>query len=184
MEDHEIIKKAKEGMIGALNHFKEELRSLRAGRASSALVENIAAECYGSQMRIKELATITTPEPRQLLITPFDVNNAGPIAKALEKANLGVRVSVEGKIIRIMFPELDEARRKDLVSQVHKKLEECKIGVRAVRRDANEHLKAIKEDIPEDDFKRLEKHIQEHTDHYCKEAEEQAHAKEKEVMTV
>lgn len=186
MEEQELMKNAKGGMDAAIGHLKEELRGLRAGRANSAIVEGVLVEAYGSQMRIKELATITTPEPRQLLITPFDVNNAGPIAKGLEKANLGVRSSLEGKLVRIFFPELDQSRREELVDQVHKKREECKISIRSVRRDANEKLKTMKTEglLPEDDVKRLEKQIQELTDHHCKDADELASTKEKEVMTV
>ncbi len=186
MEEHEIVDQTKKGMIGSIEHLQEELRSLRAGRANSAIVEGVSVEVYGSQMRVKELATITMPETRQLLLTPFDVNNAGSIAKAIEKGNLGVRVALEGKMVRIFFPELDQNRRKELADQVHKKKEECKVSVRSVRRESNEKLKKLKADghIPEDDLKRLEKQVQELTDHYCKEADELATVKEKEIMTV
>lgn len=185
MEEKELVDTTKSTMSGALEHLKQELRSLRAGRASSTIVEGVSVEVYGSQMRIKELATITTPEARQLLITPFDATNAGPIAKAIEKANLGVRVSIEGKMIRIFFPELDESRRKELVTQVHKKREDCKVVIRNIRRDSNEKLKEMKTaGFPEDDVKRIEKHIQDMTNHFCKDADDVATAKEKEVMTV
>jgi ribosome recycling factor len=186
MEEHEIIEQTKKGMMGSIEHLKEDLRALRAGRANSAIIEGVLVEVYGSQMRVKELSTITTPETRQLLLTPFDVNNAGPIAKAIEKANLGVRVALEGKLVRIFFPELDQNRRKELADQVHKKKEECKVSVRSVRRESNEKLKKLKADghIPEDDLKRLEKQVQELTDQYCKEVDELATAKEKEIMTV
>ncbi len=185
MEEKAFMDQTKHGMVGAVDHLRQELRGLRAGRANSALVEGLSVEAYGAQMRLKELATITTPEPRQLLITPFDVNNAGPIAKAIEKANLGLRVSVEGKAVRLFFPELDESRRKELVTQVHKKREDCKVVIRNIRREANETLKVMKEEgLPEDDVKRIEKHIQDLTNHHCKEADDVATAKEKEVMTV
>lgn len=185
MQEHEQIQKAKHGMTLAIEHLQEEFRGLRAGRANSAIVEGIYVEVYGTQMRVKELATIATPESRQLLITPFDANNTGLIAKAIEKANLGVRSSVEGKVIRIIFPELDEARRKELVDQAHKKLEECKIAIRSARRHANEELKKLKtEGLPEDDFERLEKKVQALTDEYCEQADTLARAKESEVMTV
>lgn len=185
MEEKAFMDYLNQKMEGTQEHLRQELRALRAGRASGTLVEGIFVEVYGSQLRIKELATITVTEPRQLLITPFDVSNAGPIAKAVEKANLGVRTAVEGKIVRVFVPELDGARRKDLVNQVHKKREECKVSVRNVRREANERLKEMKAaGLPEDDNKRLEKHVQEVTDRYCKEADGIASAKEKEVMTV
>ena len=185
MEEKELTDYVKSAMTGAIERLRQDLRALRAGRANSSTVDGLTAEAYGSQMRIKELATITVPEPRQLLITPFDVGNAPAIAKAIDKANLGLRVATEGKLIRIFFPELDEARRKDLVGQVHKKREDCKVVVRNLRRDANEKLKTMKTGgLPEDDAKRLEKHIQDQTNHYCKEADDVAAAKEKEVMTV
>ena len=185
MEEKELMDQVKNSMVGAIDRLKQDLRSLRAGRANSTIVEGLTAEAYGSQMRIKELATITIPEPRQLLITPFDVANAAAISKAIDKANLGLRVSVEGKLIRVFFPELDESRRKDLVTHVHKKREDCKVVVRNIRRDANEKLKEMKTaGLPEDDVKRIEKHIQDQTNHYCKEADDAAAAKEKEVMTV
>ena len=185
MEEKALTDHTKSSMGGSIEHLKQELRSLRAGRANSTVVEGITAEAYGSQMRIKELATITSPESRQLVITPFDATNAAGIAKAIEKANLGVRVAVEGKLIRIFFPELDEGRRKDLVGQVHKKREECKVVIRNVRRDANEKLKEMKSaGLPEDDEKRIEKHIQDMTNQYCKEVDDVAAAKEKEIMTI
>jgi ribosome recycling factor len=185
MEEKEFTDYTKSTMTGALEHLRQELRGLRAGRASSAIVDGISVEVYGSQMHIKELGTITTPEPRQLLITPFDAANAGHISKAIDRANLGVRVSVEGKFVRIFFPELDESRRKELVTQVHKKREDCKVVVRNIRRDANEKLKEMKTaGLPEDDAKRLEKQVQDMTNHSCKEADDIAAAKEKEVMTV
>ena len=182
----DILNETKKQMGSAIEHLRQELRSLRAGRANSSIVEGISVEAYGSNMRLKELATITTPEPRQLLITPFDVGNAQAIAKAIEKANLGLRTNVEGKLIRITFPELDQNRRKDLCGQVHKKKEECKITVRNIRRDANEKIKKGKEDgsLPEDDYKKIEKQIQETTDHFCKEADEISSSKEDEIMKV
>jgi ribosome recycling factor len=185
MEQQNVLDQVKRGMEGALDHMKQELRGLRIGRANPALVEGISVEVYGSQMHIRELATINTPEPRQLLITPFDINNAGSISKAIDKANIGVRVALEGKLVRVFIPELNESSRKDLVTQVHKKKEECKVSIRNVRRDANEDIKKLKtEGTPEDDIKRLEKEIQHKTDHACKEADDIAAAKEKEIMTI
>ena len=185
MEEKELTDYVKSGMAGAVERLRQDLHSLRAGRANSSVVDGLMVEAYGSQMRLKELATITVPEPRQLMITPFDFGNAQAIAKAVDKANLGLRISVEGKLIRIFFPELDESRRKDLVAQVHKKREDSKVVIRNIRRDANEKLKAMKTGaLPEDDAKRLEKHIQDQTNHYCKEVDDVSAAKEKEVMTV
>ncbi|MGR3952123.1 MAG: ribosome recycling factor [Chlamydia sp.] len=185
-QDHPIAHHAKNSMTGAIDHLKGELRSIRAGRASSAIIEGVSIEVYGSQMKIKELGTITSPESRQLVITPFDGTHAGLISKAIEKANLGVRSVVEGKSIRIFFPELDQNRRKELVSQTHKRREESKLAIRNVRRDANELLKKLKTvgEIPEDDLKKLEKQVQDLTDKFCKEADDVTLVKEKEIMTV
>ena len=186
MLDKGLFSETKNHMAGAIEHLKQELRALRAGRANSSLVESIHVDAYGSVMKIKELSTITTPEPRQLAITPFDISNAQLIAKAIEKANLGLRISIEGKIIRITFPELDQTRRKELVGQVHKKREDCKISIRNIRRDSNEKSKKLKDDgdLPEDDFKKLEKQIQDLTNQFCKEADEASTEKETEIMTV
>lgn len=182
----DCIQYVKSHMKAAIDHFHNELRAIRAGRASAAMVESVMVEAYGTTMRLKELGTISSPEPRQLMVTPFDAGMAGSISKALEKANLGVRTSVEGKVVRIVFPELNEQRRKELVGQVHKKKEDGKIAVRNCRRDANELLKKQKTDgiVPEDDFKRLEKQIQDLTDKSCKEIDDLVLHKEKEIMEV
>jgi ribosome recycling factor len=184
--EHEVIKHTKDTMAAAITHLKQELRAIRAGRASPALVEGILVEVYGSNMRLKEVASILMPEARQLLINPYDASNTQAVARAIEKSDLGVRAIVEGKGVRVQFPELDQNRRKDLVNQVHKKKEETKVAIRSIRRDANEKIKDLKTkgELPEDDMKRMEKHIQEMTDHSCREADEAAIAKEKEVMTV
>jgi ribosome recycling factor len=185
MEPEKVIEQLKVGMAGAIDFLKQELRAVRAGRANPAIVEIVMVEVYGSQMRVKELGTISTPEPRQLLITPFDINNAGAISKAIEKANLGVRVALEGKLVRVFFPELDETRRKDLVKQVHEKKEKCKGAARNVRQEANKKLKDLKgAGVSEDDIKRLEKEIQHLTDKVCKEADDLSAVKEKEIMTI
>jgi len=183
---NDILDEAKKRMQAQLDHFKEELRGLRAGRATPVLIEPVTVDVYGAQMRIKELATITSPEPRQLVINPYDISNCQAIAKAIDKANLGVRAVVEGKTIRVMFPELTQERRKELIAQCHDKREKCKIGIRNVRRDQNEHAKKQKaqSEITEDDLKRLEKQIQELTDKSCKDADDLASAKEKEISTV
>lgn len=173
-------------MTTVLEHLKEELKGLRAGRANPSLIEPVMVEVYGAQMRLKEVATITSPEPRQLVVNPFDVSNTPHIAKSIDKANLGVRAVVEGKTIRVMFPELTAERRKDLIAQAHKKKEESKVSIRNIRRDANEAAKKLKAngDITEDDLKRLEKQIQELTDKSCKDADDLSVAKEKEISTI
>lgn len=182
----DILQDTKNKMQHALEHFKEELRGLRAGRANPGLLEPVMVEVYGAQMKLKEVATITSPEARQLVINPFDATNVQHISRAIDKANLGVRAVVEGKTVRVMFPELTADRRKDLIGQAHKKREECKISVRNIRRDANELVKKSKSGgtITEDDVKRLEKQIQELTDKSCKDADDLCTTKEKEISTI
>lgn len=183
---NDILSETKKRMSIQLDHLKDELRGLRAGRASPALLEPVMVDVYGSQMRIKELGTISSPEPRQLVISPFDTTNAGHIAKAIEKANLGLRAILEGKTVRINLPELTQERRKELVSQCHDRREKCKVAIRNVRRDQNEDAKKKKTAsiITEDDLKKIEKQIQELTDKSCKEADDICAAKEKEISTV
>ncbi len=181
-----IIEDTKKHMQAVLEHLKLELKGIRAGRASPAFVEPVTLEVYGAQMKLKDVATITVPESRQLLITPFDTQNTQLIAKAIDKANLGVLAVVEGKAVRVTFPELDQNRRKDLINQCNKKREEAKISIRNVRRDQNEVVKKQKSAsvITEDDVKRLEKDIQNLTDKSCKEADDITAAKEKEISTI
>ena len=182
----DILQDTKKRMDAALDHFKEELRGLRAGRANPGLIEPVMVEAYGAEMRLKELATITAAEARQLVINPFDPQNTQDIARAIDKANLGVRASVEGKTVRVTFPELTADRRKEIISQAHKKREECKVTIRNARRDSNEMVKKAKADgtITEDDVKRMEKQIQDLTDKACKDADDLTATKEKEISTI
>jgi ribosome recycling factor len=182
----DILGDTKAHMQQILDHFRQDLKSVRAGRASPGLIEPIHVEVYGTQMRIKDVANISSPEPRQLLITPFDASNVHHCARAIDKANLGVTCVVEGKTIRVIFPELDQARRKDLITQCHKKLEETKISIRNIRRDTNEKLKEEKSSgrLREDEHKRDEKQVQELTDKACKDADEICSQKEKEIMSI
>lgn len=181
-----ILQETKNRMQAQLDHLKEELRGIRAGRATTALLEPVLVEVYGSEMRLKEVATITTPEPRQLVVTPFDTANVQHVAKGIDKANLGVRAVVEGKTIRVMFPELTQDRRRELIAQCHEKREKCKVAIRNVRRDQNEVAKKKKglSEITEDDLKRLEKQIQELTDKSCKDVDDLVAAKEREISTI
>ena len=180
------VAETKSRMHAALEHLKQELKGIRAGRANPALVESVLVEAYGSQMKLKDMASISVPEQRQLLITPFDAQNVQPCAKAIDKANLGITPRVEGKAIRITLPELNQSRREELIEQCHKKREECKISIRNIRREQNEVVKKQKSagTLPEDDCKRLEKQIQELTDKSCKDADDISTAKEKEISTV
>jgi ribosome recycling factor len=182
----DVMKETEKKMQGALDHLKHELKGLRTGRANPAVLETVYVEVYGSQMRIQDIATISVPEPRQLLISPFDTKNTHAIAKGIEAANLNLQAIVDGNIVRIKVPEMDQSVRQEMVKQARRKCEEAKVGIRNARRDGNEANKKQKADgdIPEDVMKKSEKKIQELTDKYCKEADTITDNKEKEIVTI
>jgi ribosome recycling factor len=177
---------AKSKMLAAIEHFKQDLKNLRTGRANPSILDNVTVEVYGTHMRLKELANVTTPEPRQLLITPFDPQTTGAISKGIEKANLNLQPVVDGHIVRINIPPMDESTRKEMVKLGRKKTEETKIAIREIRRKQNELVRKQKADgeLTEDLMKKFEKNIQDFTDQYCKETDDLMNAKEKEIMTV
>lgn len=181
-----ILDQAKSKMAAAIEHLKTDLKSIRTNRANTGMFDGVNVEIYGSSMRIKEVANITSPEPRLILITPFDPSTTNTIGKAIEKANLGFMPIVDGNGIRIKIPPMDENARKEMVKQCHKKKEEAKISIRNIRRECNDTAKRQKSDgdMPEDQFKKLEKQVQDLTDKYCKEADDLAEKKEKEVTTI
>ena len=173
-------------MQEALDHLTAEFNKLRSNRANPGMLDNVRVEVYGSQMKIRDLANITSPESRQLLITPFDPQTAGPIAKGIEKANLNLQPMLEGGIVRINIPPLDETMRKDIVKQAKRETESTKVAVREVRRKSNDLIRKQKADgeLPEDQMKKGEKKIQELTDDFCKQVDALFSVKEKEIMTV
>ena len=181
-----LLDETKAKMALALEHLKNDLKNIRTGRANPGMVDHLMLEIYGSQMRIKDLASVSAPEPRMLLITPFDPQTTGAIGKAIEKANLGVMPIVEANLIRIKIPPMTEEIRKKMAKMCHEEKEKTKISVRNIRRDSNETARKQKADglIPEDKMKKLEKDIQELTDKFCKEADEIAEKKEKEISTI
>ncbi len=181
-----IEQEIKSKMQESIEHFKKDLSHLRSGRANPGMLDSVQVEVYGTQMRMKEVATVSTPEPRQLLITPFDPQTAGPIAKGIEKANLNLQPMLEGHLIRINIPPMDESMRKDIVKQGKKKAEEAKVAIREHRRKGNDAVRKQKADgeVTEDEVKKAEKNIQEHTDAFCKQVDELFSMKEKEILTV
>jgi ribosome recycling factor len=182
----DILLEAEEKMIKTEQVVQQEFSGVRTGKASPALVENIMVEAYDSQMRIRELAGITTPEPRMLVVQPWDAATLHPIEKAIQKANLSLNPSIQGKIIRIAIPELSEERRHEFVKVVRKMAEDGRVAIRHVRRDAMEHLKKEKKagTIAEDDEKHAEAEVQKLTDQYIKKIDDHLAHKEKEIMTV
>lgn len=181
-----IIDDSKKNMNSALEHYKNELKNLRTGRANPGLLDGVMVDVYGASMRLRDLANVTAPEPRQLLITPFDPQTAGPISKGIEKANLGVQPMIDGNVVRINIPPMDEAMRKEIVKVAKKKTEDAKVAVREVRRKANDTVRKQKSEneITEDVVKKLEKQIQDLTDDHCKQVDSLFSEKEKEIMTV
>ncbi len=182
----DVADQNKQKMQGTVDHFKQELKQLRSNRANPGVLDGVFVEVYGSPCRLRELANITTPEPRQLLITPFDPHNVNAISKGIEKANLNLQPMVDGHVVRINIPPMDEAMRKEIVKQGKKKAEDAKIVIREIRRKNNDLVRKKKADgdIPEDVMKKTEKTIQEQTDKFCKEIDDLFAAKEKEILTV
>src|SRR5688572_7738929 len=182
----DILLEAEEKMMKTEEVVQHEFAGVRTGKASPGLVENIMVDVYGSQMRLRELAGITTPEFRMLVIQPWDASTVHPIEKAIQKANLGLNPAVQGKILRIVLPELSEERRHEFVKIVHKMTENGRVAIRHVRRDAIEHLKKESKEglITEDDLKHAEKEVQKLTDQYIAKIDAHLAHKEKEIMTV
>ena len=164
----------------------KEFAGVRTGKASPSLVENIMVEVYGSNMRIRELAGITTPEPRMLSIQPWDANSLHPIEKAIQKSNLGLNPTVFGKAVRIFFPELSEERRQEFVKIIKKMAEDGRVAIRHVRRDTMDLIKKHGHDsgTSEDQVKQAEKELQKLTDDFVAKIDAHLVAKEKEIMTV
>lgn len=185
MELDDILLEAEDKMIKSEQFVQHEFAGLRTGRASPLLVENIMVEVYDSRMRIRELAGITTPEARMLVITPWDLGTLHPIEKAIMKSSLGVMPSVQGKIIRLVLPELSQERRQEMVKIVHKMAEDGRIAVRHVRRDALEAIKKEKAaGLAQDQVEVAEKEVQKLTDQYIAKIDAHLAGKEKEILTV
>lgn len=182
----DFLLEAEEKMTKTEQVVVHEFAGVRTGKASPALVENILVEVYGSQMRIRELAGITTPEPRMLQIQPWDMASLHPIEKAIQKSNLGLNPAVHGKAVRIFFPELSQERRQEFVKIVRKMAEDGRVAIRHVRRDAMDQLKKHGHDsgVTEDDVEHAEKELQKLTDEYIAKIDQHLAHKEKEIMTV
>ncbi len=182
----DILLEAEDKMDKSVEVIHHEFLGVRTSKATPALVENIVADAYGAQMRIRELAGITTPEPRVILIQPWDANTLHPIEKAIQKSPLGVTPAIDKKFIRIVLPELSQERRLELTRVVHKLAEDGRVAIRHVRRDAIEHLKRESKagTITEDELATAEKDVQKSTDDHIKKIDEHLAHKEKEIMTV
>jgi ribosome recycling factor len=182
----DILLDTEEKMIKTEEVVQHEFSGVRTGKASPSLVENILVEVYGSQMRIRELAGITTPEPRMLLVQPWDAATLHPIEKAIQKSNLGLNPAVDKKFIRIVLPELSQERRMEFIKIVKKMAEDGRVAIRHVRRDAMEHIKKDGKagGVTEDQAEMAEKEVQKLTDQYIARIDKHLEGKEKEILTV
>ncbi|MGO4705181.1 ribosome recycling factor [Microvirga sp. 2MCAF38] len=176
----------KRRMQGAINAFKNDLASLRTGRASPNLLDPLQIDAYGSLMPISQVATVSVPEPRLLSVQVWDRGMVAAVEKAIRESDLGLNPQTEGQIIRLRIPEMNEQRRKEMVKVAHKYAEEAKVAVRHVRRDGLDLLKKLEKDhaISEDDGKRHADQVQKATDQFVAEVDTLAAAKEKEIMHV
>ncbi len=182
----DIYLEAEEKMDKALSSYGRELAGLRAGRATPSLLDRIEVNYYGTVTPLNQLAGVTAPEPRLLVIQPWDKQSVGDIEKAILKSDLGLTPNSDGSVIRLAIPQLTEERRKELVKFVRKKAEECKVIIRNIRRDANESIKKLEKasDISEDERRRAQDDVQEITDKKIEEVDTITQQKEKEMMEV
>jgi len=182
----ELLKETGERMEKAVEVLRENLMTIRTGRASPSLVERLPVEYYGTLTPLNQLATISAPEPRLLTIRPWDLNALANIEKAIMKSDLGLTPSNDGKIIRLVIPRLTEERRQELVKVVGKRVEEGKVAIRNIRRDAIEDLREMESEklISEDEFYRTKDEIQELTDKFAAKMDEIGHDKEKEILEI
>ena len=186
MTAEEILFDAEVTMEKSVDYMVHEFSSVRTGKASPALVENVDVEAYGSAMKLKQLALITTPEPRLLVVQPFDAATVKDIEKALKESKIGITPLVDGKIIRLPIPELSEERRKDLVKSLRQMAEEARVRVRANRRTAVDEARKMEKSggLTEDGLRDLESDVQKLTDKSVKEIDQHLERKEAEVMKV
>ena len=181
-----IKKNLEERSKKTISVLKEDLNTVRAGRANPALLDKVSVQYYGSPTPLKNLSNISTPDPRTLLITPFDPKSIGEIEKAINMANIGINPSNDGKCIRLVIPPVTEDRRKELTKTVKKMGEDSKVAILNLRRDANDHLKKMEKnhEITEDESKKALDDVQKATDKVIKEIDEIVAAKEKEILEV
>jgi len=186
MDPDEILLDTEAAMEKGFEYMQHEFSTVRTGKASPALVENIDVEAYGSSMKLKQLALITTPEPRLLVIQPFDASTTKDIEKAIKESKIGINPAVDGKIIRLPIPALSEERRKDLVKGIKQMAEEARVRVRSARREGIDALKKGHKDgtVTEDGLGSYEKEIQKLTDGFVKKIDDSVNSKEAEILKV
>ncbi|WP_346354596.1 ribosome recycling factor [Azotosporobacter soli] len=182
----DIFNQYEDKMKKAMEALRKELSTLRAGRATPALLEKVMVDYYGTPTAVNQVANVSVPEPRTIVIQPWEKTMVPAIEKAIMKSDLGMNPNSDGAIIRLNIPQLTQERRQELVKQVHKKSEESRVTVRNLRRDANDAVKKLEKDklISEDEAKKGQEDIQKLTDKYIKEVDAVMAAKEKEIMEV
>ena len=182
----EQLKKYDGKMGKSIDVMMNEFSSIRAGRANPAVLDKVTVDYYGAPTQISQMAAISLPDARTLVVQPWDASALKNIEKAILSSDLGLNPMNDGKLLRISFPPLTEERRKDIVKQIHKMGEECKVAIRSIRRDAIDKFKAMKKssEITEDELKVAEKDIQKLTDNYCEKVEAATKQKEKEIMEI
>jgi len=181
---NDFVKPYNEKMGKTISYLEKDYAAIRAGRANPAILDKLTVVYYDVPTPLNQLGTIAVPEARTLTITPWDKTTLKGIEKAIMTSDIGINPQNDGSMIRLVFPPLTEERRKDLCKQISKMGEEAKVAIRSIRRDANDKLKAMKKDIPEDTMKDIEKEIQDITDKRCKEIDGISARKEKEIMEV
>lgn len=181
---NDIINEARSKMKSTLHVFEEELHGIRGGRASTALVDRLIVEYYGQATELRQLATISTPEPMQILIRPYDKGAVKAIEKAIQQSEIGINPNTDGDVIRLNMPALTRERRQELVKFLHKRMEEARVAIRNVRRAANDDLKEFEKEgmISEDELERGEQEIQKLTDQFIGQIDEAGRKKEKDIM--
>ncbi|MFH1778174.1 MAG: ribosome recycling factor [Candidatus Omnitrophota bacterium] len=186
MQQQKILNEAEDKMKKSLDLVIREFNSVRTGRASSGLVEMIKVDYYGAATPLKQLANISAPEPRLIIIHPWDPNSLVEIEKAILKSDIGITPSNDGKLIRLSVPQLTQERREELVKVTHKMAEEQRVAIRSIRRDANEHLKKAQKEgtVTEDDSFKAQEEVQKLTNKYISKTDESLKNKEKEIMEV
>ena len=182
----DVIKAAADKMDKTIAVIQKDLSTLRAGRANPQILDKLTVDYYGTPTALNQVGNISSPEPRLLVIAPWEASMITPIEKAIQKSDIGINPSNDGKVIRLLVPELTAERRKDLCKQVKKRIEDGKVAIRAIRRESMEALKKMKKDseITEDDQKNAEKELQKVTDTHIEQIDKVGTAKEKEIMEV
>ncbi len=182
----DVLTETERKMRASIEALKRDLANIRTGRASSGLVEHLHADAYGTSMPLNQLATITVPDARMIVITPWDKSSIGPIEKAIQKSDLNLNPSNDGKAVRIPIPPLTEERRRDLVKLVRQRVEEDRVAIRNIRRDGINDVRELEHEkmVGEDDARRAQEKLQQLTDRHIKEAEAIGSQKEQEILTV